>query len=98
MPETSQDTIDQMKADMAAENKAALDAARLNAKNNYYKTTLGWGLGAAGNVAGILVAIKRKSGFWRGVGWFFLLGFAGSATGLVIGSVLDGKPKDETPQ
>lgn len=74
---------------------AALAAAKQDVKNNYYKSTLAWGLGATGHVAGILLAIKRKSGFWGGVGWFFLLGFAGSATGYVIGSVLDGKPKEE---
>lgn len=45
------------------------------------------GLVAAGNVAGILVAVKRKSGFWGGVGWFFLLGAAGGAVGLVINSM-----------
>jgi uncharacterized membrane protein YfcA len=55
------------------------------------KSQLVFGLGAAGNVAGILVAIKRKSGFWRGVGWFLLLGAAGSALGYVASSMVPDK-------
>lgn len=65
------------------------------AKNNYYKNTMMYGFGLAGNVAGILLAVHRKSGFWGGVGWFLIGGLAGSATGFVIGSILDGKPKAE---
>lgn len=46
------------------------------------------GLSALGSVSGIVVAIKRKSGFIGGVGWFFLLGVAGTAAGYVIASTL----------
>mgnify|MGYP001618647300 CR=1 FL=1 len=41
-----------------------------------------------GNVAGILVAIKRKSGFLGGVGWFLLLGAAGMGVGYVAASMI----------
>ena len=71
----------------------AAEGQKLDQRNNYYKTTLSYGGAMAGNVAGVLLAIKRKSGFWGGVGWFFLLGMAGAAAGYVVGSVLDGKPK-----
>jgi len=76
------------------EELQALEEAKKAAKDNYYKTTLGYGLGLAGNVAGIMIAVKRKSGFWGGVGWFLVVGLAGSAAGYVVGSIIDGKPKD----
>ena len=47
---------------------------------------LRWGLGSLGAVAGILVAVKRKSGFWGGAGWWILGGMAGSAIGWVVTS------------
>lgn len=62
-------------------------------KNDYYKTTLRYGLGLVGAVGGILLAVHRKSGFWGGVGWWFVGSMAGGATGFVIGSIVDGKPK-----
>lgn len=66
-----------------------------DAKNNYYKTMLRGGMFSLGATAGIIVAVKRKSGFWGGVGWFFVLGIAASAVGFLVGSIIDGKPKDE---
>lgn len=62
-------------------------------KNDYYKTTLRAGLGLAGGVAGIFLAIHRKSGFWGGVGWWIVGGMAGGAAGFLVGSIADGKPK-----
>jgi hypothetical protein len=80
--------------DQSQAMKAKSDAYNAElAKVNYYKTTLAYGLGIAGNVAGILIAIKRKSGFLGGVGWFLLIGAAGTAAGFIAGSVLDGRPK-----
>lgn len=46
------------------------------------------GLSLAGGVTGILVAVHRKSGFWGGVGWFFLLGAAGTAVGYVAAAAI----------
>jgi hypothetical protein len=79
---------DQMKADMDAARQKALEATRAN----YYKNTLTAGLGLAGNVLGIIIAVHRKSGFWGGAGWFIVCGLAGTATGYVAGSIIDGKP------
>lgn len=76
-------------------NQGQQKQADLAVRNNYYKNTMMYGFGLAGNVAGILLAVHRKSGFWGGLGWFLVGGLAGSATGFVIGSVLDGKPKSE---
>lgn len=87
--EEAQSILDASAASQAARQKEMDDLARAN----YYKLTLSWGLGFAGNVAGVLVAIKRKSGFWGGLGWFLLLGAAGAAVGYVAGTVIDGKPK-----
>lgn len=39
------------------------------------------GLSGLGMVAGILVAVKRKSGFWGGCGWFIVGAMAGNAVG-----------------
>lgn len=47
------------------------------------KLVLARGIGMAGSVAGIAIAIHRHSGFWGVVGWFFLGGLAGSAIGYV---------------
>jgi Na+/alanine symporter len=87
------DSLDQIQAQMKADEDKRLQAAKDAAKANYYKNTLTAGLGLAGNVAGIVLAVHRKSGFWGGVGWFIVLGLAGSATGYVVGSMIDGKPK-----
>ncbi len=51
------------------------------------------GLSTIGSVAGIVVAIKRKSGILGGIGWFFLGGFAGAAVGQVINSTRTGYTK-----
>jgi hypothetical protein len=44
------------------------------------------GLSTLGSVTGIIVAVKRKSGFWGGAGWMILGGLAGSATAAIINS------------
>ena len=49
------------------------------------------GLSTLGAVGGIVTAVKRKSGFIGGVGWFFALGIAGSAIGYVAVALLDKK-------
>jgi hypothetical protein len=54
------------------------------------KKVLVAGLAMAGNVAGILVAVKRKSGFWGGLGWFILGGMAGGAVGYIAAAVIPG--------
>jgi Na+/alanine symporter len=87
------ETIDQLHAEMEAADQKRIQAAKDAAKANYYKNTLTAGLGLAGNVAGIVLAVHRKSGFWGGVGWFIVCGLAGSAVGYVAGSMIDGKPK-----
>lgn len=51
------------------------------------------GFALAGNVSGIALAVKRKSGFWGGVGWFLLGGMAGAAVGFLITSVIPGENK-----
>lgn len=52
-------------------------------------TLLTSGLSLAGSVYGVLVAIKRKSGFWGGAGWFILGGLAGTAIGYVATSFMN---------
>lgn len=47
---------------------------------------LRWGIGAMGSVAGILLAVHRKSGFWGGVGWWIVGGMAGGAIGWIATS------------
>lgn len=47
-----------------------------------------YGMAGLGNVAGIIVAVKRKSGFWGGAGWFLLGGLAGAALGYVAASMI----------
>lgn len=71
------------------------DSAKEIVRQNYYKNVLGAGLGMMGNVAGIVFAVKRKSGFWGGVGWFLVFGMAGGAIGYVVGSMIDGRPKED---
>lgn len=44
------------------------------------------GLSLLGSVAGIIVAVKRKSGFWGGLGWFIVGGMAGGAAGWIATS------------
>lgn len=44
------------------------------------------GLSLLGSVAGIVVAVKRKSGFWGGLGWFIVGGMAGTAVGWIATS------------
>lgn len=50
---------------------------------------LRWGIGSLGSVAGILLAVHRKSGFWGGVGWWILGGMAGGAIGWIVTSKMD---------
>lgn len=52
------------------------------------KNMLLYGLAGLGNVAGIVVAVKRKSGFLGGAGWFLLGGLAGAALGYVVVSMI----------
>lgn len=81
---------------MDTENQVApvaTDTEKTELQNNYYKTMLRSALASAGGVAGIVIAVKRKSGFWGGVGWFILGGMAGGAAGLLVGTIADGKPK-----
>jgi hypothetical protein len=49
-------------------------------------TKLRFGIGLCGSVAGILVAVHRKSGFWGGVGWWIVGGMAGGALGWIVTS------------
>lgn len=49
-------------------------------------TKLRFGIGALGSVAGILVAVHRKSGFWGGLGWWIVGGMAGGAIGWIVTS------------
>ena len=51
------------------------------------------GFALAGNVSGIILAVKRKSGFWGGVGWFLLGGMAGAAVGFLVTSIIPGENK-----
>lgn len=48
----------------------------------------------AGNVAGILLAVKRKSGFWGGVGWFLVGGMAGWAIGATAAAFIPSKKSE----
>ncbi len=47
------------------------------------KNTLIAGLALAGNVTGIVLGVKRHSGFWGTVGWMMLGGLAGGAVGYI---------------
>ena len=47
------------------------------------------GCSMLGGVAGIYLAVKRKSGFWAGAGWFLLLGTAGTAVGYIVSSTIN---------
>ncbi len=87
------ETIEDIHKRMDAEEAATRLAADKAIQENYYKVTLSAGLGLLGSAAGIMLAVKRKSGIWGGIGWFILLGMAGSGIGYVAGSVIDGKPK-----
>ncbi len=87
------DTLESIQQQMAADEIANKAAADKLVKDNYYKMTLSYGLGTVGCIAGIVLAVKRKSGFWGGIGWFIAGSIAGSGAGYVIGSVIDGKPK-----
>lgn len=60
------------------------------------KRVLATGLAAVGNVTGIIVAVKRKSGFWGGVGWFIVGGLAGAAIGYIAAAVIPGPDQTET--
>jgi hypothetical protein len=91
---TSDQVVDKLKQDIDKRNTESAAQEKSFVKDNYYKIALGSGLSLAGNVAGILLAVKRKSGFWGGVGWFLVGGLAGAAIGYVAGTVLDGKPKE----
>lgn len=69
------------------------------------KQVLVFGTATAGNVAGVIVAIKRKSGFWGGVGWFIVGGMAGAAIGYILSAVIPGpdtlspnNPPSSTPK
>lgn len=59
-------------------------------KNN--KLAVTYASAGLGNAAGIFIAIKRKSGFWGGVGWFLLGGFTGL---MVAGFVVSMIPTDD---
>jgi len=52
-----------------------------------------YGLGAVGNAAGIITAIKRKSGFWGGLGLFIVGGMLMGGVGYVIASVIPDSDK-----
>ena len=96
MADKTPEQIVQEAADkLKQQSDAAAAADAKDIKDNYYKLTLSSGLGMAGAVAGIIIAVKRKSGFWGGLGWFLLISAAGSATGYITGSVLDGRPKQQ---
>lgn len=61
------------------------------------KALMTYGLAGLGNVAGLIIAVKRKSGFWGGLGWFLLGGMAGGALGYVATSLIKDdavKPQD----
>jgi hypothetical protein len=51
---------------------------------------LSYGLGTIGTVAGIVVAVKRKSGIWGCIGWAFLGSMAGGGIASVINSAQGG--------
>ncbi len=59
------------------------------------KTVMVQGVAILGNVTGIIVAVKRKSGFWGGVGWFLLGGLAGAGIGFVMAAAIADKKVDE---
>lgn len=46
------------------------------------------GLAALGLVTGIIVAVKRKSGLWGGVGWSFVGNVAGAGLGYVVAAII----------
>jgi hypothetical protein len=56
------------------------------------KTILATGIGIAGNVAGIVLAVHRKSGFWGGLGWFIVGGLTGTAIGYAVYAALPETP------
>lgn len=47
-------------------------------------TKIRYGLSTLGSVAGIVLAVHRKSGFWGGVGWFIVGSMAGGALGWLV--------------
>ena len=52
-------------------------------------TLLTGGLSSIGFVTGIVVAIKRKSGFWGGFGWAILGSILGGGIGRVTSSLMN---------
>ena len=59
-------------------------------KNSYALSGLRIG-GGLGNIAGIIYAIKVKSGFWKGFGFFALGGLTVGGLGYGIGSLIKKK-------
>jgi len=59
-------------------------------KNSYALSGLRIG-GGLGNIAGIIYAIKVKSGFWKGFGFFALGGLTLGGLGYGIGSLIKKK-------
>ena len=59
-------------------------------KNNITKATLlTSGLSTLGIVGGVVFAVKRKSGFWGGLGWAIVGSMAGGGIGYVISSFMN---------
>lgn len=59
-------------------------------KNNITKATLlTSGLSTLGIVGGVVFAVKRKSGFWGGLGWAIVGSMAGGGVGYVISSFMN---------
>ncbi len=55
---------------------------------NTRRLQLTYGIGAVGAIIGIVIAVKRKSGFWGGVGWWAGISTAGCAVGYGIGTAI----------
>jgi hypothetical protein len=68
-----------MDEDVEISEKRDADAPKsLSSYSTVYKAT------AAGNIAGLIAAYKRRSGFWGYVGYFLVGGLLGSLVGVVI--------------
>jgi hypothetical protein len=46
------------------------------------------GLSLLGGVVGIVYAVKNKSGFWGGLGWFLIGSIGGTAIGYLASSTM----------
>lgn len=77
---------------MEVNNGAPVTTPAVASKTNYAGSIARIGAGV-GSISGIIYTVRSKSGFWKGVGWYFLGGIIGAGIGYGIGSMIDENKK-----